>query len=85
MVEQPYYDQSERPKTGATPTRVTYRITADDAAIHQAKRKAGYFWSRDVLKHNSTQNDLPEELFYIRLRRSRVVVRRVILTKNNAL
>lgn len=47
VLEQHHYARSGRPKTGATPTRVTYRITAqivaDDAAIHQAKRKAGRF------------------------------------------
>lgn len=47
VVEQHHYAQAGRPKTGAIPTQVRYRITAqivaDDTAIQQAKRKAGRF------------------------------------------
>ena len=47
VVEQPHYEQSGRPKKGATPTRITYRATAtvvaDEVAIERAKRKAGRF------------------------------------------
>lgn len=47
VIEQPHYEQSGRPKKGATPTRITYRATAivvpDEAAIERTKRKAGRF------------------------------------------
>ena len=57
VVEEHHYAQAGRPKAGATPTRVTYRITAqivaDDAAIHRAKRKAGRF----ILATNAIDDD----------------------------
>ena len=47
VVEQPHYEQSGRPKKGATPTSITYRATAtvvhEEAAIEHTKRKAGRF------------------------------------------
>ena len=47
VVEHPHYERAGRPKAGETPSRITYRLTAqvvtDDAAIARAKRKAGRF------------------------------------------
>jgi len=47
VVEHPHYERAGRPKVGETPSRITYRLTAqvvaDDAAIAKAKRKAGRF------------------------------------------
>ena len=47
VVEHLHYDQPGRPRKGATPTKVTYRITAkvlaDEEAIAKANRKAGRF------------------------------------------
>ena len=47
VVEKLHYAQSGRPKKGATPTKITYRVTAkvvdDEMAIAKAKRKAGRF------------------------------------------
>jgi transposase len=47
VVEHPHYERAGRPKADASPSRITYRLTAqvvaDDAAIARAKRKAGRF------------------------------------------
>lgn len=56
VIEQLHYGQSGRPKKGATPTHITYRVTAklvpDEAAIAQARRKAGRF----ILATNQVDN-----------------------------
>ena len=41
--------------------------------------------SDEALKHNSTQNDLSEELFYIKQDAQELSLEDLILTKNNAL
>jgi transposase len=47
VVEHFHYERAGRPKVGETPSRITYRLTAqvvaDEAAIEKAKRKAGRF------------------------------------------
>lgn len=47
VLERLHYQNSGRPKQGAIPTHVTYRVTAtiieDQGAIERAKRKAGRF------------------------------------------
>ena len=47
VVENRHYAHPGRPKKGATPTQITYRVTAqvvaDKKAIEHAKRKAGRF------------------------------------------
>ena len=47
VVEHRHYAHPGRPKKGATPTQITYRVTAqvvaDKKAIEHAKRKAGRF------------------------------------------
>jgi len=47
VVEHPHYERAGRPKADETPSRITYRLTAqvvaDETAIKQAKRRAGRF------------------------------------------
>ena len=63
VIEHPHYGQSGRPKKGATPTHLTYRVTgtlvADEAAIEQAKRKSGRFiLATNVIDEEITAEDI---------------------------
>ena len=61
VIERPHYRQSGRPKKGATPTHVTYRVTGtvvtDETVIEQAKRRAGRF----ILATNTLDEEITVE------------------------